>query len=295
MDPKSRIIRALVPVTVIRGIRDFGAKDNRMRLDELTIMSGNEKIMDFIREWKLGDIVSLRGTLVTINHQKHCKCMECGHTQAYKGYSAYVYPIHARLVAQGYTPEQGLTDLRNNAEVSNRITVIGKACGKPKLHRHEKSGTPIASYILDIERKYRVKEDLDSNRHDFPAVKSYGEIAENDAIAIEEGGLVFIDGQLQVRDYTRTFTCENCGAAIQQKDQVTEIIPYSTEYLTGCYSMADVIAMREQAREQEEFAATQEMFGRNIPDGDAGWGDGGEEWAICRNSRTGNTGGKNYG
>ena len=123
-----------------------------------------------------------------------------------------------------------------------------------------------------------MKEDLDSNRHDFPAVKSYGEIAENDAIAIEEGGLVFIDGQLQVRDYTRTLTCEDCGAAIRQKDQVTEIVPYSTEYLTGCYAMEDVMAMREQAREQMEFTATQEMFSRSKQDGDSdsGWEDGDE-------------------
>jgi len=178
-------------------------------------------------------------------------------------------------VAQGYNQEQGLTDLRDNAEVSNRITVIGKACKKPELHK-AKSGTPITSYVLDIERKYRVKEDLESNRHDFPAVKSYGEIAENDAMAIEEGGLVFIDGQLQVREYTRLFTCENCGAAIKHKDKTTEIVPYSTEYLTGCYSMADVMEMREQAREREVFAATQEMFGGNKQEGNADW-EGGNE------------------
>ena len=231
-----------------------------MRLDELVIMSGNEKIMKFMKEWRQGDIVSVRGTLITNDYNKSCTCAECGHVQLYPGYSAYIYPIYVRLMAQGYTPEQGLDDLRRNAEVSNRITVIGKACSKPAFHRHEKSGTPISSYIIDIERKYRVKEDLDSNRHDFPAVKSYGEIAENDHLAIEEGGLVFIDGQLQVRNYTRTFICDECGANIQKLDNVTEIVPYSTEYLTGCYSMADVIAMREQAKEQMELQATQEIF-----------------------------------
>lgn len=271
-DPNSRICRVLSSFTVIRGIRDFGAKDQRMRLDEVVVMSGNEKIMDFMKEWHLGDIVSLRGTLITNDYNKSCTCAECGHTQLYKGYSAYVYPIYVRLVAQGYTPEQGLAELRRNAEISNRITVIGKACSKPAFHRHEKSGTPISSYIIDIERKYRVKEDLDSNRHDFPAIKSYGGIAENDYLAIEEGGLVFVDGQLQVRNYTRTFICENCGAEIQKLDNVTEIVPYSTEYLTGCHSMADVMALREQIKEQQEFQATQEMFagGGYGADGESG-------------------------
>lgn len=260
-NPNSKVIRVLSSFTVIRGIRDFGAKDQRMRLDELVVMSGNEKIVDFMRDWQRGDIVSIRGTLITRDYDKTCICPKCGHVQFFKGYSAYVYPIYVRLIAQGYTPEQGLADLRRNAEVSNRITVIGKACSKPQFHRHERSGTPISSYVIDIERKYRVKEDLDSNRHDFPVVKSYGEIAENDYLAIEEDGLVFVDGQLQVRNYTRTFTCEECGSEIQKLDNVTEIVPYSTEYLTGCHSMADVIAMREMAAEQAEYSSTQSMFG----------------------------------
>lgn len=260
IDPGSRLLRVLASLTVIRGIRDFGAKDQRMKLDQLVTMSGNEKIMAFMKDWRKGDIVSVRGTLITNDYNKPCTCAECGNTQFYKGYSAYVYPLYTRLVAQGYTPEQGLAELRRNAEVSNRVTVIGKACSKPAFHKHERSGTPISSYIIDIERKYRVKEDLDSNRHDFPAVKSYGEIAVNDYLAIEEDGLIFVDGQLQVRNYDRTFICEQCGAEIKKKDNVTEIVPYSTEYLTGCHSMADVMEIREQIKEQEELQATQEMF-----------------------------------
>lgn len=259
-DPDGRICRVLASFTVIRGIRDFGAKDQRAKLDELVIMSGNERIMEFMKEWRVGDIVSLRGALITNDYNKSCTCKECGHTQLYRGYAAYVYPIYARLVAQGYTQEQGLAELRRNAEVSNRITVIGKACSKPAFHKHERSGTPISSYIIDIERKYRVKEDRDSNRHDFPAVKSYGEIAENDYLAIEEGGLVFVDGMLQNRNYTRKFICENCGAEIEKLDNVTEIVPYSTEYLLGCHSMEDVIAARNMAKEQQEIQATMEVF-----------------------------------
>ena len=37
-DPDSRLCRVLSSFTVIRGIRDFGAKDQRMRLDELVVM-----------------------------------------------------------------------------------------------------------------------------------------------------------------------------------------------------------------------------------------------------------------
>lgn len=271
VEPDSRILRVLASLTVIRGIRDFGAKDQRMKLDQVIIMSGSEKIMPFMKGWAMGDIVSVRGTLITNDYNKSCTCGKCGHTQYYKGYSAYVYPIYTRLIAQGYDAEKGLEELRRNAEVSNRITVIGKACDKPSFHKHERSGTPISSYVIDIERKYRVREDLDSNRHDFPVVKSYGEIAENDALAIEKGGLVFVDGQLQVRNYDRTFICEACGEEIMKKDNVTEIVPYSTEYLTGCHSMADVLDYRERLKEQEELQTTQEMFAGS------GHGDNDEE------------------
>lgn len=64
-DPDRRICRILVSFTVIRDIRDFGAKDQRAKLDELVVMSGNERIMEFMKEWRGGDIVSLRGTLFT--------------------------------------------------------------------------------------------------------------------------------------------------------------------------------------------------------------------------------------
>ncbi len=278
-DPDGKLIRVLLPLTVIRGIRDFGAKDQRLKLDEVVIMSDNERFLDAMKEWKQGDIITMRGTLITNRYLKRCTCEQCGHEQTFQGYSAYIYPIYTRLVAQGYTPEQGLSELRRNAEVSNRITAIGTACGKPSFHRHERSGNPISSYTIDIERKYRIKGVPDSDQHDFPIVKSYGEVAENDYMAIEEGGLVFIDGQLQVRNYERTFICESCGAEIKKIDNMTEIVPYSTEYLTGCHSMADIIAAREQAKEQEAPEAEAAADGSgDEDDNNGGWEDGRDDW-----------------
>lgn len=261
-DPRGALLRVLSQVMVMRGIRDFGAKDQRMRLDELIVMSGNQRIMGFMKDWRLGDIVSLRGALITNDFDKACTCSVCGHTQLYKGHATYVYPIYVRLMAQGYTQEQGLIELKQNAEVSNRITIIGKACDKPKIHAHEKSGTNIASYVVDIERKYRVREDIESNRHDFPVVKSYGEIALNDYLAIEAGGMVFIDGQLQQRTYSRKFICESCGSEIIKADDgIVEIVPYSTEYLLGCHTMDEVQKMREDMEEKKQQDTLRELFG----------------------------------
>ena len=64
-DPDGKLIRVLLPLTVIRGIRDFGAKDQRLKLDEVVIMSDNERYLDAMKEWKQGDIITMRGTLIT--------------------------------------------------------------------------------------------------------------------------------------------------------------------------------------------------------------------------------------
>lgn len=258
----NRISRVLCKITVIRGIRDFGAKDQRMKMDQLIIMTGNEKIIKLMKDWRQNDMVSVRGTLITQNFMKSCTCKECGHTQAFKGYAAYINPIYVRIMGQGFDPERGLRDMQQNAEVSNRITVIGKACDDPQCHAHEVSGNLITSYVIDIERKYKVREDDETNRHDFPVVKSYGKIAENDSIAIKKGGYVFIDGQLQARNYIRKFICENCGEEIEKLDNVTEIVPYSTEYLMGCIPMEQVIEIKAQREREEEFNAVSDIFDR---------------------------------
>ena len=103
-------------------------------------------------------------------------------------------------------------------------------------------------------------------RTDFPWVKSYGQIAVNDAKTLKKGAYVFIDGRIQVRQLKRIQECENCGETYEWTDSATEIVPYAVEYLRDYYTK-DEIAAREQ--KEGKLAASQvfdeEEISRNRP------------------------------
>lgn len=245
-----KLVRTIGSLAVLRGIRDFGAVDKRIRLDIPIVLSQNEKIMKMMKQWEQGDIVQIRGTLATVNVMKALTCPGCHQVESIQGMLCFINPIFMQTEDKGLTPEEGNKEMRRCSEISNRITVIGKACTEPELFITDK-GQKITNYQLKIQRKYRIKEDDDTNRYDFPFVKSYGFVAENDKRAICEDGLVFIDGAIQTREYVRRHICPECGIEYDYRETTTEIIPYSTEYLTGCKTMEEI----EEEKRLEALAA----------------------------------------
>lgn len=252
-NPSRKLVRTMCTLAVMRGIRDFGAVDKRIRLDLPIVLSQNEKIMKMMKQWEPGDIVQIRGTLATVNVTKPLQCPECKHVEQVPRMLSFVNPIYMKTEYKKLSAEEGNSDMRHNAEISNRITVIGRACIEPEMFITDK-GQKITNYQLDVPRKYRIKEDDESNRHDFPFVKSYGFVADNDKRAIRKDGLVFVDGAIQTREYTRKHVCPICGAEYEYRETATEIIPYSTEYLTGCKTMEEI----EEEKRLEAIAEGQE-------------------------------------
>lgn len=247
-----KLVRTMGILSVLRGIRDFGAVDKRIRIDLPIVLSQNEKMMKAMSAWKKGDIILLRGTLATVNYNNLLRCPHCGKTETVPATMTFVNPIYMKIENRELEAAEANREMRKNAEISNRVTIIGKCCTKPEMFITDK-GQHITNYQLDVMRKYRIKEDQESNKHDFPFVKSYGFVAENDYYAVQENGLVFVDGAIQTREYLRTHTCPECGEAYQYKDTTTEIVPYSTEYLTGCKTMEEV----EEQKKQEAIEAGQ--------------------------------------
>lgn len=263
-DPDGELLRVIGKLIVLRGFRSYGAVDQRTKLDILNVMTGDPKRMAEMSKWQAGDMVWIRGQLITQDHIKHCTCPKCGHVQQYKGYSAYIDPVFTRVIAVGYDPDKGLIDLKRQKEVSNRITAIGTATADPIMHLHETSGTWITSYVLKLDRKIRVREDAEDNHCDFPVVKSYGKNALLDHALIQQGSLVLLDGMLQARNYDRGFVCESCGESFRAKDYVVEIIPYSTEYLSNCYDLKGVTIeeLNKQAHEEWNMMIEDSIFGK---------------------------------
>ena len=258
-DPERKIVRVMGPIAVLRGIRDFGAVDKRIRLDLPIVLSQNKKIMKQMKNWEEGDMIEIRGTLATVNIKKNLVCPHCNHVNQIDGTLAFINPIFIKTEAKGLSSEEGNKLMRTNAEISNRITVIGKVCTAPELFITDKNQR-IVNYQLDIQRKYRIKEDDENNKHDFPFVKSYGAIADNDYLAIKKGSYVFVDGAIQTRDYIRNMECQNCHETFEFRETATEIVPYSTEYLMDCLSMEEIEERKKQMILDEAAEAKAKVF-----------------------------------
>lgn len=259
-DPSRKLLRAMCPIAVLRGTRDFGEVDRRIRLDLPIVLSQNDRIMKFMKEWEVGDMVEIRGTLATVDIQKTMSCPHCNTIEKMNGMLSFINPIFMKTEFKKLSAEDGNRDMRRNSEISNKITILGKACIEPEVFRTDK-GKLIVNYQLDVQRKYRIKEDEKSNRHDFPFVKSYGFVADNDRLAIHKNAMVFVDGAIQTRDYVKKHTCCQCNMVYEYRETATEIVPYSTEYLTGCLTMEEVEQVKKQKEEEATALIMKEVFG----------------------------------
>ncbi len=255
-----KLIQAMGYLAILRGIRDFGAVDKRVRTDIPIILSQNDKIMKLMATWEVGDIIELRGTLATVNIKKNLRCPHCGAVDQLDSMLSFINPIFMKTEFKKLDAAGGNKEIRKNSEISNRITVIGTVCTAPELFVTDK-GQKITNYQLDVPRKYRIKEDDETNRHDFPFVKSYGFVADNDYRAISEGSMVFVDGAIQTRDYIRKHTCSQCGEEYEYLQTATEIVPYSTEYLIGCKTMEEIEEEKRQEALAAGAAAREDIFG----------------------------------
>ena len=95
-DPNRKLVRTIGILSVLRGIRDFGAVDKRIRIDLPIILSQNEKMMKAISAWKTGDVILMRGTLATVNYTLTLKCPHCGAPEAIPATMTFVNPIYMK-------------------------------------------------------------------------------------------------------------------------------------------------------------------------------------------------------
>lgn len=234
-------VRGICTITVIRGVRDFGNNIDHIKYDSPIIMSGNPDIIKIMDEWKEGDMVEIKGSITTKDVTKSTKCTHCGHVNKRKGNVVYVNPIYVSTRERNLAQNEAIALLKQRCEVSNQVTVIGPVCREPVLYKTEK-GLSITTYQLAVRRKYRIKDDNPDTKTDFPWVKSYGSIANNDAKVIKKGTYIFLDGMLQTRKLEREQVCEKCEEVYNWSDSAMEIVPYATEYLRDYYTEEEIKA-----------------------------------------------------
>lgn len=239
-------IRGIGAILTIRGIRDFGNNIDHLKYDSPLIMSGNPEMIKIMATWHKGDMVEIKGAVTTKDVTKSVTCKECGHKNKKKGNVVFVNPIYICVRETGVDEETGQRLLKERCEISNQATLIGPVCREPKTFRTNK-GLMITTYQLAVRRKYRIKDDSADIRTDFPWIKSYGNIAINDAKTLKKGSYIFVDGMLQTRELERIQICEKCGTECKWHDSAMEIVPYATEYLRDFYTKEEI-----EKREAEE-------------------------------------------
>ncbi len=265
--PDAKRLQVMCTIAVIRGIRDFGAKDHRIKLDNPIVLSQNQKMMKQMAKWQKGDMVFLRGTLASHDYKRKrlCKNEKCVGPDGkptlltLEDTLIFVNPIFTEVMAKQLDTVQGIKNMRARSEISNRVTIIGHASNEPEIHITDK-GQRISNYILEVSRKYHIKEDDDKNVQDFLIMKSYGKLADMDHLRIKKKGAVFIDGAIQVREYPKVFVCPCCGTEHNITRTVTEVVPYATEYGVGCRTYEEAQEYKEQLSAQEAGEVKSDLF-----------------------------------
>ena len=252
---------AIVYVNVMRGYRDVGDGALFVRTDNPLIMTRDMKCVEEIATWHTYDIVDIKGMLATRTIAKQSYCTYCHTINSAQGMLVYVYPTYAKKVCHLESAKECKQYISECREVSNQIYITGTLIKKPQQIK-TKSGLVITQYPIKTYRKIMIRSDDPEIRADYPWVKGYGAIAENDFKRLDVGSEVLEDGFLQVRSVLRHTICgavynqdgkveadengiprmrkkpngktEGCGRMYDWEDRATEIVPYAVEY-TGEY------------------------------------------------------------
>lgn len=231
------MVKALLSLDVIRNNERKTGEENSSVIihDNPRILSQNPEIMKQISNLKENDIVYIKGVLVTKPIIKTMHCEFCHAENRVEGAVSFINPIYLKTIEQNLTQEDAFNKLKESEEVSNVATIIGSVCTEPDTYISQK-GIPITTYQLAVNRKYKIKEDITGVKTDYPWVKSYKDMAQKDNEHLRKGSLVFIDGIIQTRSFSRKCQCEQCEKIFNWTDRVIEIVPYQTEYLNNFYA-----------------------------------------------------------
>ena len=108
----------------------------------------------------------------------------------------------------------------------------------------------LSAYQIAVNRKFFIKQDVPTNRTDYPHIISVGERAKLDAKCIHEGSLVLVDGMLVTREFRRTNVCPYCNESFDWPEKVIEVLTFGTEYLNNYMTPEEY-----EQKKAEELAA----------------------------------------
>lgn len=238
---------SLILKTMI-GPRNDG-ENRKYRYVYNVIVSRDPAIIDKIDNIKEGDLIYIKGVIVTRNVTKKHICPGCQESISDEGQIVYCEPIYLEKIC---TPskEEAQKVLNEHCEISNEARVVGHVTTDP----HDVPGkTKSVKYHLAIDRTYRLVNSTEDEKCDFPIVHSYGDNAKEDKLRIHTGSLVLIDGYLQGFEKKVPCKCPSCHLDHEWTDTRMEIVPFETEYLKDYVTNKDLLGESEIVAEATEI------------------------------------------
>lgn len=234
-----KLIRGACALNVIRSIRSYDNKGSQVKYDCPIIISGDPDQIQKMREWRIGDMVELKGFITTSNVIKSYTCEHCRKKVQKDAVAVFISPMYSKICERDVSEKEAAELLKNSCEASNVVYVIGNLCNDPELY-HTRQGVLLATYQIAINRKYRIVGGATDARTDYPWIKSYGVTANSDGKYLRKGSSVYVDGALQTRKIEKKMVCPHCGEEFSVSDSSMEIVPYAVEYLRNYRTAEEV-------------------------------------------------------
>jgi single-stranded DNA-binding protein len=234
---------------VMKVVRRFVDENRRIEFSDPIIVTGNPKVAKMMTNFKKWDFCSMKGVLTTMNVTRSWFCPECEYRNQPVGMYTLITPIfmektmdmsHAFSTSDErdqLLETEGIKILKSHNEVSNIVHVIGTVCKMTELYDNGTSAT--LNFQIAVNRSYRLIEGDPDVKTDYPWVRLYGDKAREAARVLSVNSTVFIDGSIYTKMVKKKTYCEKCGYEHVINELVSEIHPYSVEYLHNCNLPAD--------------------------------------------------------
>lgn len=228
---------------VVKVLRRFVDENRKLEFSSPMVVSGNPEIATQMTTLKKGDMCYIKGVVTTMNVTRSWIC-DCGYTNRPVGTYTMITPLYIKKTEDvsgefelskdknALVDSAGTKSLKANNEISNTVHVIGTVCAKNPFFDDGKLAN--FNFQIAVNRRYRLLDGDPDVRTDYPWVRVYGDAAREAADVLDINSTVFIDGSLFTKTVSKKTYCESCGKEHIIKELVSEIHPYSVEYLHNC-------------------------------------------------------------
>jgi len=206
---------------------------SKLRADFPSIITKDSELIKLCATLREGDMVDIKGVLTTRDVVKKSSCHN-GHAVETLGTHVFVTPIYICQREESLSPEKGDMLLRQRCEISNIAMIIGTLCREPVFYEHSDEGSCMTQYQIASNRRYHIRDGHEEERTDYPWVKTVNRQGRDDMEHLRLNSTIFINGAIQTREINKSITCPECGERFERKEMVSELFPYSVEYLSNC-------------------------------------------------------------